>query len=57
MRPIGQGQDTAGLVPCEPPMDRLPSDSEVLDDLGNLPAVLNDGHDCLVALIHDADLH
>jgi hypothetical protein len=38
-------------------MDRLTSDPEVLGDLANLPAVLNDGHDRLIALIHDADLH
>jgi hypothetical protein len=57
MRPIGQGQDPTGIVPGDPPMDCLTGNPEVLGDLGNLPAVLKNGHDCLVALIHDADLH
>jgi hypothetical protein len=57
VRAIREAKDTVGLVASYPPVDRLSRDTEMLGDLGDLPAVLQDRHDCLIALIHDTDLH
>ena len=57
MRPIGQGQHTAVVVPGDPPVNRLTRNTEMFGNLRDLPAILEDRHDCLIALIHDTDLH
>jgi hypothetical protein len=38
-------------------VDGLARHSQAICDLGDLPAVLDHGHDCPIALFHDADLH
>jgi hypothetical protein len=41
----------------DPTMDGLACDAHVLGDFGDLPPVLKDRHDRLIALIHDTNLH
>lgn len=57
MRSNRQRQHAASVVSRDPPMDRVTRDAEMLSDLRDLPAILEDRHDCLIALIHDTDLH
>jgi hypothetical protein len=57
MRSVGESGEAAGLVAGDPVVDALASDPQAFGDLSDLPAVLDHGHDCLIALLHDAQLH
>jgi hypothetical protein len=54
---ICQRGKSTGFVARYPSVDGLTSHAETLRDFGHLPAVLDDGHDRLIALLHDAQLH
>ena len=54
---IGESRQASGLVASDPVVDTLARDAKVRGDLGDLPAVLDHGHDCLITLLHDAQLH
>jgi hypothetical protein len=57
MRAIGQRRQATCFVAGDPVVDALSGDTQVLGYFGDLPAVLNDGHDRLMALLHDAEFH
>jgi hypothetical protein len=57
MGAIGQRRQSTLLVAHDPLVHRLARNAEPVGDLGDLPADLDDGHDRLIALLHDAELH
>jgi iron complex transport system substrate-binding protein len=57
VRSVGEGGKASGLVAGDPLVHRLAGHTEALGHFGDLPAVLDHGHDRLVALLHDAQLH
>jgi hypothetical protein len=57
VRPISERRQATRFIPGDPIVHALASDPESLRDLGDLPAVLHHGHDRLIALLHDAELH
>jgi hypothetical protein len=52
---VGQGGQAALFVSGDPGVDALPGHAEPGGNLGDLPPV--HGQDCLIALLHDAELH
>jgi hypothetical protein len=57
MGAIGQRRQSTLLVAHDPLVRRLARNAKPVGDLGDLPADLDDGHDRLIALLHDAELH
>ena len=57
MRSVGERGEAAVLVTGDPVVDALAGNPETLGDLGDLPAILDHGHDRLITLLHDAELH
>ncbi len=54
---IGQSRQTLGLVPAEPPMDRLARHVEPVRHLHDRNAIADHREHCLVPLLHDTQLH
>jgi hypothetical protein len=54
---VGESGQAAGFVAGDPVVDALTCDTEPIRDLGDFPAILDNGHDCLIPLFHDAQLH
>jgi hypothetical protein len=57
MAPIGEAVEATFFVAADPTVHDLAGDSVAFGDLGHREPVGKNLHDCLVALLHDAQLH